>query len=1009
MQTQRLFWSALVILAMASPSVIDAQVSGGSIVGTVIDQSGAPVPEALVKAQNIGTGQFNQVRTNSSGYYEFSLLPAGRYQIFVQHPGFQTASSEQFALNAGTRPRIDLPLTVGSNTDTVSVVASAPLVNAETTDLGKVIDGAKVEALPLNGRNFQQLVGLQAGVVNSPSSSTGGRGGIEFNGSPALGNNLLLDGVDMSFGEENGTASDVSAGSSGGSKINVVSVEAIAEFKATGSAFSAEYGRATGGVLNVTTKSGTNQFHGTLFEYFRNDALDANSFFSNLNNLPKPPLRWNQFGGNLGGPIIKNKVFFFFNYEGVHTRQNTVINGNEPTQLLLSQLPAALAQEFRNSLTAPFTPTSNPLVGFASFNASRTDDENTYLGRVDGAFGQHRLSGRVSVNRQQVLIPQLRPKNPLLYPTKFENAAFQDNWILSSNKLNEFRAGLNRIDENRNYQNLNSAAYAAITSVGINDSLNSYIHFKDTTYTIADNFSYVRGSHSFKTGFEIRVVHSSRIQGGIPTDTYATPATAIADTPSTILVLFGNPGRPLNNTDYGFYGQDEWRITRHLQLNYGLRYEYFSPFKGGYNISSSDPFGPFTRNDQPMFKPDRNNFAPRLGIIFDVFGNQKTVFRAGGGITYGPPQAIFYFGGAFINPLLPFQTTYTPSDLPPSIPATFPFPQSFIDLVASNISLLPKSFVPGRNIADYNRADEYAGQWNVSVQQALTKDLALQVSYVGSRGLKLFTTIVPNQFQPGAKTRPNPAFADITYGTDSGRSSYHALQVSLNQRLRSGLTLDVYYTWAHAMSYGGVDATVTSDSTVQDPNNFAGSYGPKAGELKHNFITVLSYSVPTPHSINAHAFTSAVLAGWNLQGIFNARSGPPINVLSGIDLVGNQRISGQRPDYIGGVDPYIRNRDALTWLNPDAFSNTIPAAAKRFGNLGYNALYAPGAYNLDAALHKTFSIHENHSLSLRLEAFNALNHMNLGAPVVTRSNPLFGKINSGSAGRNVQIALKYFF
>ena len=302
-----------------------------------------------------------------------------------------------------------------------------------------------------------------------------------------------------------------------------------------------------------------------------------------------------------------------------------------------------------------------------------------------------------------------------------------------------------------------------------------------------------------------------------------------------------------------------------------------------------------------MFRPDKNDFAPRLGLVLDVFGNQKTVIRGGGGITYGPPQAIFYYSSAFVDPRLPFQTNFAPSDLPPGISSAFPFSQAFVLQVEANPSLLPKNFIPGRAIADYNRADEYSGQWNFTVQQALNKDLALQVGYVGSRSLKLFSTRSPNQFLPGAKTRPDLDWADITFAEDAGRSSYHAMQVSLNQRLRHGLTLDAYFTWARTMSYYGADSTVTSDATVQDELNIAGSYGPKNGEKREQFTSVAGYMLPTPAAVTRSRLGRTLLAGWNLQAILSVGSGAPLNVLSGVDLVGNQRVTGQRPDYLAGV------------------------------------------------------------------------------------------------------------
>src|SRR6267378_202514 len=378
-----------------------------------MDSSSAVISGAKVTATNVATNVVSTTVTNATGYFEFPLLPAGRYVLEAQFPGFELAKTVEFSLNSGTRPRFDLKMIVGQIADSVQVVSTAPLVNTTTADLGIVVDHAKIEALPLNGRDFSQLLGLQAGVYSSPDTATGQRGGIEFNGSSGFGNNLLIDGVDMTFGENSGAASDKAAGTENGraagnatgngigrgSLINTVSVEAIQEVKATGSAFSAEYGRATGGVVNVTTKSGTNQFHGTLFEFFRNDKLDANSFFSNKAGLPKPPLHWNQFGANLGGPIRRDKLFFFFNYEGAQATQNSPQTGNVPTPLLLSMVTPAIRQNL-SLLPAPTSPTSNPLIGLNYHNPSRTNSENTFVSRGDWQLDKHRLSLRYNYNHQ---------------------------------------------------------------------------------------------------------------------------------------------------------------------------------------------------------------------------------------------------------------------------------------------------------------------------------------------------------------------------------------------------------------------------------------------------------------------------------------------------------------------------------------------------------------------------------------------------------------------------------
>jgi hypothetical protein len=293
------------------------------------------------------------------------LRAPGHYRLQAEATGFEKQRGAVFELAAGTRPRIDLALQVGSVTETVEVNAGAPQINTTTTDLGVVMPRERIDELPLNGRNFQDLVELQAGVVNAPGSSAGARGGISFHGSTALGTNVLLDGVDMSFGEVNGSATFTSAGGPS-TLVNTVSVEAVEQFKSTGNAYSAEYGRAGGGVLNVTTRSGTNRFHGTLFEFFRNDKLNANDFFSNKNTLGKTPLRWNQYGANLGGPIKPGRLFFFINWEGARVKRQAQVTGNVATPALL----AAVKRYAKSCRSCP--PHSPPPPTFTSARTSAT-------------------------------------------------------------------------------------------------------------------------------------------------------------------------------------------------------------------------------------------------------------------------------------------------------------------------------------------------------------------------------------------------------------------------------------------------------------------------------------------------------------------------------------------------------------------------------------------------------------------------------------------------------------
>lgn len=988
-----------------------AQIGGGSIVGFVQDPSGAAVVGAKVSARNTATSEILTTATNQEGYYEFPLLPAGEYQLATESAGFQKAISTNLNLHSGTRPRIDLKLVIGALTDTVMVVSKAPLLNATTTDMGVVINSKQVESLPLNGRNWEQLVNLQTGVVDAPGSSNGGQGGIEFNGGAALSNNLMLDGIDMTFAENASASSFLGAGSGQGVTINTVSLEAVEEFKSTSSSFSAEYGRATGGVINITTKSGSNQFHGTLFEFFRNDKLNAESFFGNLNGLTRPPLRWNQYGGNLGGPIVHNKVFFFANYEGDQIHQNSGISANVPTPLLLSQLTPALQHAF-SVIPNTFAPTSNPLIGLHTRNANQTNNENTLLARGDIELGKHRLTMRTSYNNQDFSLPNLAPTMPQLYPMRYHNAAVQDNFTIGPTMFNELRIGVNRVDLKRDYAGAppEPAAFS-VPSAGLSGPPSGGINFQDTTYTVADNFTKIHGRHSLKAGFEIREVRTGRYQFNLSQERYNSVADLIADKMLQVVVVFSGE-KGLTNRDYGFYGQDEWRVNQRIQINLGMRYEYFPPVKGAYNIASPDYFGAFAPPGTPLTKPDRNNWGPRVGLVADLTGRQKLILRVGAGLTYMPPTMMYYYGFAFLTPLIPFNPTFLPAQLPAGYDLSFPFNSAPLKAsLLANPTALPPGISVSRTIENPNDRDEYAGQWNLSLQYAVTSSLAIQGSYVGNRGLKLTMDRTLNLTDPKTGRPPDPAIGLIGVVENAGRSFYNALQLSANQRLSHGVTVNAYYTYSNNMVYGGPDTNNVSNQVIQDDvNNIAGSYGPKIGDVRHRVTSVVSYAIPTPGFAATSRLGRAVFTGWTGQGILSWRSGMPINVTSGIDEVGNGLATPQRPDLVQGVSPYVNNINSLRWLNPAAFNSATPAAQKRFGNLGYDALLGPTAFNLDFSMHKAFVITEKSRITFRAEFFNFDNHTTFGNPNAVMTNANFGRILGNATGaRAIQLALKYQF
>lgn len=989
-----------------------AQITGGSFTGVVTDASGLAVVDAKVDARNLSTNTITRTSTTEQGLYDFPLLPAGRYVLTVEKSGFQRATTGELQLNSGNRSRIDFALKLGEVSQSVEVISEIPLVNSTSQSLGTVIDSQKVRDLPLNGRTFTQLLVLQPGV--SLSGGNANRGGVELNGSSGLGNNWLMDGVDMSFGENNGVGIGGVGGS--GTVINSISIEALEEFKVTTNAFSAEYGRATGGVINLTTKSGTNQFHGTVLYFLRNDKLDANNFFSNRANLGKPPLRHNQYGANLGGPIRKDRLFFFYNFEGDRIRRGRTISGTVPTPLYLSLLKNPRMRDHLANMPRTFEPTANPWIGQHFRNDRQRVNEGTNIGRVDYILGNHRFSGRVNVNNQDVFNPQLREDVRQQFPLRQRNAMVSDFWVLSPRTSAEARFGFNRTsvvrgpDDGRQKPGP-QAGYVSIGGLTGGSDLQDQLGTFTDVYTGVANLTHIRGSHTFKAGTEIRSTDSFRHQFGNPRNYYNTLQDAIEDRPFQVEMYFGNPRNGYAFGGFAAFVQDDWRVNRRLQLNLGLRYEYYEPFKGSIGLASRDPLGPRGKKGDPIWNPDRNNFGPRFGLVWDLFGSGKTIMRLGAGMTYIAPQPFFFYDAAWISERVPFAPQVAVIDIPASLqPVTFPFPVSFIQSVRDDPSLVPRGLQPGLLAPDPAHRDEYALQGNYSIQQQIGSSFAVQASYVLNRAVKLYSSRLINPINPATGRRDLGQDIGAAWLQEFGANmTYHALQLGANKRLSSGLNFDLYYTLSKGIQYNNADNSFVRDTVTQDFTWVAGSRGPKVTDVRHRMTAVYSYQIPTG-SFARQGVLNSMFGGWTVQGIMGYRSGFPLNVVTGRDNVGNGRPDGQRPDAVPGQSPYLHSQDRLLVLNRAAFDFDTVRTQRRFGNLGYNTVVGPGAFTWDASVNKWFTVTEGHRINFRFEMFNWMNHTVLSNPVTNGSAANFGQITSVAVDpRNIQFGLKYLF
>jgi hypothetical protein len=998
-----------------------AQASGGSVSGTIADSTGNSVPRATVQVKNIATGVVLTTVTNDTGYYEFPAVLPGSYVETVHANGFSESTTSTFEVSTGQRANIAVSLQVGSVAETVTVSAAAQLMNLTTSDLGTEVTPEKVNNLPLNERNFFPLIGLQPGVnASSSASAQNGRGGFEVNGAPGLSNNILLDGVDATFGETNGI------GAGAGSITNTLSIDAIAEFRTLSSVPSAEYGRASGGILTIATKSGTNAFHGGLFEFFRNDVLDANTW-TNKHARPivaKPELRYNDFGGNVGGPVFRSRAFFYFNYEGDRVVSGTTTSGETATPALIHSVSNPLIAQELSLMPAPTSSTSNPLVGMYVGNRDTISNENLYMGRGDTFLGAHHIIARYNYNTQLQKIQQFRANDNQDYPITFYNAVLSDIWTIGSAKVNEFRLGLDRNLVNRNvdtYFTDPTQSFLMISGFFNSDTTQSLLYFQTTTYGLVDNFTYIRGKHSMTFGTDDRDDPSRRTQNTSPRNTYASLADLQTDTPSLISVSFGGP-KHLLSSDFSAYVQDNFRVTPRFTLNYGLRYDYFTPLKGAFNLTGGDFFGPLsTSKSHDFITEDKFNFAPRVGLIFDVLGKGKLIARAGAGLMFIPPQAFFEYSSAFVDPRLPFDASFTPSQAPAGFSTAYPISRTVVANIAANPNVIPAGLSFGEFIAQYHHPDEYSENWNANLQYQFTPGLYTQVAYVGLNDLHEISTSLPNNFMPGtcATTackggiRPYPSLGVVNYNIFGGVTQYNGLQVSLDYRRNSVAQADLYYTYASQnQTWGSTASNGNGQSTLQDPNDGKSSRGPSSGFIRNRVTGVFLLNPPVPSFAAGSTIGRAALGGWGIQGVVTMNGGQALNVLANKDLVRNGYTAGTRPDHVPGTSYYGQGDNAAgyaVWLNAAAFDVNTPYNAHRYGNLGFDAIRGPNSVNLDGSIIKHIPIYREQHLDFRFELFNALNHANLGNPNTTVGNPNFGLVTTRSDSRKIQFGVKYAF
>ncbi len=1086
----------LLTLLLAGMQVAAQQITG-SIRGTVVDPSGAVLQSAVVVAQQNETGLERSATTNRGGEYVLLELPIGHYQIRVEAKGYQKYRQEGITLGVNQTATVNVHLKLGAETQQVEVKADAQLVQSTVSSLGETVMQREILDLPLDGRNFFQLGTLQPGVMPlTPGLLEAGgsaRDGQAYavDGQRPESNNFLIDGAD--------NVNAVDAGF-----VLKPPIDAIAEFKILSHNANAEFGRNTGSTTNIITRSGTNAFHGALWEFLRNDAMDAADSFSRS----VQPLKQNQFGATFGGPIFKDKTFVFGYYEGFRNRQGETVGATVPS-LAERQGNFAEVAPLINYLTGqpvpnnqltyidptaanvlPFFPMPND--GFNGFITTQTLSQSNdqfgfrvdhYLSHADTLNFRYMFSGGPTTDPLSTAGANV-PGFPVGEDDRAQNFVVQETHVFSPATIGIMRFSYLRnkflLGEHLNHESPSQLGFqydpTLASAVGppfvqvsgyssVGDPITGPRDTFQNTFDLSGTLSRIQGRHELKFGGGYRRDQMNALQGiatngffvfaGFP---FSDPfASFLEGQPVVFLQGGGDFGREIRDRAVDLYGQDTYKVTSHLTLNFGLRYEL--PFPATENKNRVNLFVPGAQSrvipgapagllypgdpgvPAGLIHVEKTAFAPRLGVAWDPRGDSKMVVSAAYGIFYEP----YYTGqgGPLQDPIstppylktlqlgFPVNSFANPFYSPD--PFGVPFPEPMTLLVVSRSLHLP-----------------YAQDWNLNVQRSFGVDWLLQVGYVGTTGVRLprFIEGNPPVYVPGFDANGNPnsttaadnvnerrlysgctleqptncIYSSVGEIASIANSSYNALEASLRKRFSHGLSLLVSYTWSHSIDdissfniTGSASQPVAGENDLaQDPFDLAAERGRSMFDARHRFV--LSYQWALPFLQHSSNWYGKAMGNWQLNGILTAMSGTPFTVFDSNDvsLQGQApEISGfssNRPNVVG--NPNSGPRTAAEWFNVSAFQKITQdpnSPVEQFGDEGRNAVQGPGYVNWDFSAFKNIRLTESKEFQFRGEFFNVLNHTNFRLPVSDIESPTFGQIQSDVSQRKIQVALKFLF
>lgn len=1033
------------------------QVTAAGISGILFDQTGNVVAGAEVAATNTATNSVRRVKSQPDGEYTFQALPPGPYDLVVLAPGFRKYTRSGVQLDVSREARIDVVLVVGANSDSVTVNADAPLVNLQSAQLGRNTESLEITGLPLVNRDVYSLLNLTPGVEMNTTANTVGfrQTTVAINGSADGGTGsvaFFLDGgVNMTGLRNTGNA--------------IPNPDSIQEFRTTTNAWSAEFGRFTSGVVDVVTRSGTNRFHGSLFEFLRNNVLNA----SDWGALRKPPQRRNQFGGSAGGPVRKDRLFVFGSYSGLRERLQDLLTGAVvPTALERTGnfsastkvpaglgitggvIPSSLLDPTAVKILSTYIPASNVPGSKWQGTVPQPSNSDDFNFKIDYLLSRaHQLSGAYFYTKgfQYQADGGNIPWSQQDYTWKQQNFNVGETWTIGPETVNQFhltyvrnfggRLNLPKLDLTDLGSSFTIQGDKSLPQITVSGYLNLFEAIQgpiagSNYYGIRDSLSFLRGRHSLKLGVDAsleKIVQNTSLNNyGVWSFDGSKTGNALADFLMGIPASFKQdaPSTKIDNEWYtGLFIQDYFRVHPRFTLDLGLRYELPSAVTDPHNrkltfapgvqsvVAPLAPLGLLFPGDpgigRGIINPSRRMFAPRAGFAWDPFGDGKTSVRAAAGLYYGSISANNMNMTADFQPFAArqtFPTVKTLSNPYGNLPGGSPFPITY------NPANLKFGFLPA-DVSTLAENFHFPNTWqlNFSVERQLREDLSVTVAWVGALTHHLPFTVDRNYpvWSPGATTanlssrRPYlpGTLGVINYEDGIINASYNGLQTSLRKRTAKGLTLQAFYTFSKSLE-GAQTQNNTPTGGAEDFRNLALERGRTNNDRRHTFSLSAIWARDLRSGPRA---ARAILNGWSISAIATAKSGAPVTCMAGPDI----NVDGNATDRCHLVgDPFLspnRSRAAVTaeWFNTAAFN--APAAGAD-GNSARNLMDAPGMKQIDLALVRRFPLRERAALEVRGEMANAFNLVNLSAPITTLNSPAFGTISAAGPMRQSQVGLR---